>query len=485
MQDLKQALRTFRGNPAYTATALLALTLGIGANAAIFSVFNAVVLKPLPFPEPESLVQIVVTVNGAPVYGAGSPAGYMHWRAQTDVIEEVAAYRNIALNYTGGDTLERIAASQVTEAYFRTFRTPIERGRSFTADEDLPGAAKTVVVSHGFWTRRLGSDPQILGETLLLNGASHIIVGVVAPEFDTRDFGDADVWVPFQLDPDTTDHGEYFRVAARLRPGVSLEQAHARLDASTAAFRDRFPVTLREDLAFGAVPLQDALIGTTNDVLGTGTKRLLWTLLGAVGFVLLIACANVASLMLVRASGRRREIAIRSALGAGRGRILRQLVTEGLLLSAAGGALGLVFGFAGMRALLAINAAGLPRLGEAGASVGLDWRVAAFTCALAIITGALFSLVPALTASRTDLGAVIKQSSSRSGSGLHQSRTRSVLVVAEVGLAVALLIGAALLIRTSLALGRVDPGFNVDDVLVLRRRCRRRGFKARARSTAS
>jgi predicted permease len=452
MQDLMQAFRMFRHSPGFAATAVLVLTIGIGATTAIFSVVNAVILKPVPFPEPDRLVQLVVTNTERPPSSAGAPATFMHWRQQSDVIEDVAAYRSISVNYTGGDTPQRVVASQVTEAYFRAFGAPIERGRAFTADEDSPGAAQTVVIGHDFWTQRLGGDTAIVGRTLSLSGVPHTVVGIMSAQFDASEFGDADVWVPYQIDPSTTDQGQYFQVAARLKSGVSIEQAQAKLAASTAAYRERFPVAMGANVSFGVVPFQDAVVGNTIDALGTGTRALLWTLFGAVGFVLLIACANVAGLMLVRANGRSREIAIRSALGAGRSRIFRQLLAEGVLLAVVGGALGLLLGFAGMRALLTINAAGLPRLGEAGTLLGLDWRVVGFTVALSLATAVLFSLAPALAASRPDLTAVIKSSSSRHGTGFRLGGARSLLIVAQVGLAVVLLIGASLLIRTFAAL---------------------------------
>jgi putative ABC transport system permease protein len=461
LKDLKHALRMFRENPGFTATAVAALMLGIGANTAIFSVVNAVLLKPVPFPNPASLVELMNSQNGAPTGPAASPAKFMHWRAQTDVLEDVAAFRGNSLNYTGGDIPERVSANQVSEAYFRVFGAPVIRGRGFSEEEDLPNGPKVAVISYDFWQRRLDGDPDVIGKRLPLSGDTYTVVGVVGPEFDMRQFGDPDLWVPFQLDPGTTDQGHFFRAAGRLKPGVSLQQAQTRLEASAAQYRERFPNALGKDAGFSALSFQEALVGPL-------ARKGLWVMLGAVAFVLLIACANVANLLLVRATGRGREIAIRSAMGAGRGRIIRQLLTESVLLSLTGGVLGLVVGFLGMRALLAVNTAGLPRLGEGGTLMGLDWRVVGFTLALSFATGILFGLVPALVSSRTDLNSVIKDSASRSGSGFRQNKTRSILVTLEVGLAVVLLIGAALLIRTTIALGRVDPGFDPHNVVTMR-----------------
>jgi predicted permease len=461
LQDLRHALRMFRDSPGFTATAVAALTLGIGVNIAIFSVINAVLLKPVPFPEPDRLVMLMNSADGRPTGPAASPAKFMHWRAQSEVLENVAAYRNNSLNYTAGDVPERVTTATVSEAYFRTFGAPILRGRTFSVDEDLPGAAKTTVIGYNFWTQRLGSDPDIIGKTLSLSGDSYTVIGIVAREFDIREFGQPDLFVPFQLDPNTTDQGHYFQAAGRLKSGVSLEQAQARLEASATPYRERFPAAMRPNSGFSALTLQEAIAGPQ-------VRTALYVLFGAVGFVLLIACANVANLLLVRATGRRREIAIRSALGAGRWRIARQLLTESIVLSLVGGALGLILGFLGMRALLAVNTAGLPRLGEGGSLLGMDWRVVAFTLVLSLATGLLFGLVPALISSRSDLNAAIKDSGSRSGSGFRQNKTRAILVVTEVSLAIVLLIGAALMIRTSLALGRLDPGFATTNVITMR-----------------
>lgn len=461
LQELKHALRMFRENPGFTATAIAALTLGIGVNTAIFSVVNAVLLKPVPFAEPDRLVQPVNTQNGMPIGPAASPAKFMHWRAQTDVLEDVAAFRNLSFNYSAGDIPERVTAAQVTEAYFRTFRAPIMRGRSFSPEEDRLGAPRTTVISYDFWMQRLAGDPDVIGKSLTLSGDSAQVIGIVGQDFDVREFGQPELWVPFQFDPNTTDQGHYFQSAARLKSGVTLEQAQARLAASAAPYRERFPNALNEANGFSVVTMQQAIVGPD-------ARNTLLVLIGAVGFVLLIACANVANLLLVRATGRNREIAIRYALGAGRWRVVRQLLTESILLSIAGGVLGLFLGYLGIRAMMAVNTAGLPRLGEAGSLMGMDWRVVTFTLVLALVTGTLFGLVPALVGSRTNLNAVIKDSSSRSGSGFKQNKTRSLLVIVEVGLAVVLLIGAGLLIRTSLALGQVDTGFTAENVLTMR-----------------
>jgi predicted permease len=460
--DIKHAWRLFRENKLFTATAIAALTLGIGVNIAIFSVVNAVLLKPMPFPDPDTLVQIVNANNGVAGGPGSSPAKYMHWRAQTDVLEHVTAARNQDLNLEQGDLLESIRAAQTTWEYYNVLRPPLVMGRWFTAEEDLPNSGYTVVLSYNFWTQRLNSDPDVLGKSITLSGNPYTIVGVVGRDFDVRDFGQPpEIWVPFQLDPNTVDQGHFFTNLARLKPGVSIEQAQAQLMASAAAFRERFTVAaMPETGGFSAITLQESLVRQA--------RPTLLVALAAVACVLLIACANVANLLLIRATGRRKELAVRAALGAGRWRIMRQLLTESLMLSFVGGALGLVAGYIGMRWLMSVNTAGLPRLGQEGTLLGMDWRVVAFTVVLSIVTGIVFGLIPALVASRTDLNAVIKDSSSRSGSGFRQNKTRSVLVLVEVSLAVVLLVGAALLIRTSLQLASVDPGYTTENVLIMR-----------------
>ncbi len=459
-RDLKYSLRTFRQSPSFTIAAVAALALGIGANTAIFSVVNAVLLKPVPFPDPDRLVMFMNTSPQGSGPGA-SPAKFQHWRQQTDVVEDVAAFRGNVVNFTGGDLPQQLTAGQVSADYFRLFGAPIVRGRAFTPDEDLPNGNRVAVLSHGLWMRRFGGDPEMLGKTISLSGDPHVVVGIVGPTFDVGEFGSPpDLWIPFQLDPNTADQGHYFQVAGRLKEGVPLNQAKARVEASADEYRRKYANALQPNSGFSVELFQEAFV--------SNVRPTLLVLAGAVSLVLLIACANVANLLLVRATGRRREFAIRSAIGAGRGRIVRQLLTESVVLSTAGGALGLALGVAGIRALLSVNTAGLPRLGENGSLVGVDWRVLGFTLLVSVGTGVLFGLIPALQGSRADLSSTLKESGGRTGTGFRHNKARSLLVVSEVTLALILLIGSALLIRTSLALGAVNTGFDPNNVLTMR-----------------
>ena len=466
IQDGKQALRTFRDNPGFTVTAILALVLGIGVNTAIFSVVSAVLLKPLPFPEPDRLVRIMHDLRGAPTELWSSPADVQHWQRQADILEDVGVWKTVLFDYAAGDVPLSITTGMVTEGYFRALRTTFVAGRAFAPQEDLPGAAKTVVISHAFWTRRLNADPEILGKTIPLNGEPHTVLGITSADFDVHDLdvrgaGEPDVWVPLQLDPNTTDTVPRLDAFARLRDGVTHEVARQRLAASNSEYRERFPDDSLTDWGFTALPLQEAIV--------RGARPMLLLLTGAVALVLLISCANVASLLLVRAAGRYREVAIRAVLGAGRWRIVRQLLTESAVLSLIGGALGLVVGVLGMRWLLSIGLTDLPRLVEADGFFGLDWRVLIFAFLLSTVTGLLLGIVPALASSRADLTAVIKDSSGPgTAGGRRQSKALSLLVMIEVAVTVVLMTGAGLLIRTSLALGSVELGFSVDNVLTLR-----------------
>jgi len=460
LQDLKHSLRMFRQHRAFTGAAIAALALGIGANTAIFSVVSAVLLKPLPYPQPDR----VVTFMSTSPQGAGpaaSPAKFQHWREQSAVVQDVTAYRGNVMNFTGGAAPEQLRAGQVSADYFRLFGAPMVLGRTFSPEEDRPGGERVAVLSYGLWQRRFGGDANAIGKAISLSGDPYVIIGVVGPSFDISEFGPPpELWVPFQLDPNTADQGHFFQSAGRLKSGVSLEQAQAKLKLSANDFRQKFPDVLPADNGFNVERSQDVFVRQA--------RPTLYILSAAVALVLLIACANVANLLLVRATARRREIALRSAIGAGRGRIVRQLLTESVLLSIAGGVLGLALGSLGIRALLSINTAGLPRIGEKGAVVGLDWQVVLFTAAVAIGTGILFGLIPALQSSRTDLNASLKDSTGRSGSVFRHNKARSLLVVVEVAMALLLLVGSALLIRTLVALRNVEPGYDTHNVLTMR-----------------
>jgi putative ABC transport system permease protein len=458
--DLRHSLRLFWQARGFTAAAVAALALGIGSNTAIFSIVNTVLLRPPNFPEPDRLV-VLETKSPQGSFAGASPAKFAHWRAQGETLELVSASRQNTLNWTGTDTPEQLKAGQVTADYFRLYGAKILLGRPFTAAEDLPKGPHVVMISEALWTRRFAQDPQVLQRTMALGGEPHAIVGVVAGSFDMRDFGEQnDIWVPFQLDPNSSDQGHYFGAAGRLREGVTLEQAQAKLKISAEEYRRRFPDGLQADQVFWAQTVHEALVAEY--------RSSLWVLVGAVAMVLLIACANVANLLLARAIGRRREIAIRAALGAGRGRLVRQLLTESFLLAGAGALVGTGLGFAAIRGLLLVNTAGLPRVGENGGLVTLDWRVLLFTAGITVVTSILFGLFPALQVSRVELANTLKESGSRAGSGWRQNKARSALVMVEIALAVVLLTGAALLIRTSLALGRVNPGYATENVLTMR-----------------
>ena len=461
LQDVKHALRQAWQSPAFAVPAVAALALGIGANTAIFSVVNAVLLKPLPYPEPTRLMLMLNTSPQGSGPGA-SPTKFNNWRRQTNVLQDVSAYRFSAVNLTEGEP-EQVDTAHVSAGFFRLFGAPVAAGRTFAAAEDLPNGPHVAVLSQGFWKRRFGGDPAVVGRKLSLNGEPHEVIGVLGP-FDTEAIqaptGPPEIWLPFQIDPNSVMQGHFFMAAARLKPDVTIAAANAQLQQAADEFRQTFPTALGRQGGFAVGPMQEIIV--------RNVRSSLWVLVGAVGFVLLIACANVANLLLVRASVRTREIAIRAAIGAGRGRIIRQLLTESLVLAAMGGVLGLVVGLFAIRALLAVNPGSIPRIGAEGSAVGIDWRVVAFTALVTIVTGIAFGLFPALQASRVDLNTTIKEGGGRSASGFRQNKARALLVVSEMGLALVLLVGAALLIRTFAALRAVDPGFDAHQVLTLR-----------------
>ena len=453
--DIKHALHMFVKNPGFTLAVVAALALGIGTNTAIFSVVDTVLLKPLSYPEPDRIVQLLCTGPGGE--GPCGSATKLHvWQNQTSVFQDVAGYDfGGGMNLTGAIP-EQVHGVHVTEQYFRVFGTPFALGRGFSKDEDRPHGGSVVVISYGLWKRKFGGDPQIVGKSISIANLPYTIVGVTGADFDTDP--PADLWVPYQFDPNTKDQAHYFVAAGRMKTGITLAQVQAQLKLAALEFDRKYP-EVNQRGGFDAQLLKDSVV--------SNVRSLLLVLIGAVSFVLLIACANVANLLMVRAACRSREFAIRAALGAGRARIIRQLLTESVLLALIGGGLGLELGMTCVRALLAVSTGEIPRIGEDGARVGLDWRVALFTLGISVLTGILFGLTPAIGSSRPDLHSGMKESSRGSGSSLRHNKMRSLLVVSEVSLALVLLVGASLLIRTFAALRAVDPGFDAHNVLTM------------------
>jgi predicted permease len=451
-----------RRSPGFTLAVVAALALGIGANTAIFSVINTVLLKPLPYPNPDSLMMFVNTSPQGSGPGA-SPTKFNVWRRQTSAFQDVSAFQFNVVNLTGTADPEQIAAGHVSSDFFRLFGAPVVAGRTFSPDEDRPSGGHVVVLSEGFWKRRFGGDPAIVGRTLSLDGDPYVVLGILG-RFDTEAIqsptGPPDVWMPFQIDPDSAMQGHFFMAAGRVKPGITIERANAQLQLAANEFREKFPNALPPQAGFGAQALGDVVVGNV--------RSSLLVLMGAVSFVLLIACANVANLLMVRATARKREIAIRASIGAGRGRIVRQLLTESVLLALVGGALGLLLGEVGIRALLNVNPGNIPRIGPDGTHVSIDWRVLGFTTIVSLLTGLVFGLFPALRASRPDLSTTLKESSGQSGGGFRHNKARALLVVSEMGLALVLLVGSALFIRTFVALRAVNPGFDAQRVLTMR-----------------
>ena len=459
LRDIRDAFRTLTKTPGFTAVAVLTLALGIGANTAIFSVVNAVLLQPLSYPNPDRLVELVWTSADGNNDATSIPK-FNAWRQQTQVFDSVAAYdfSGPGINLTGGDRPEQVKGIHVSADYFRVFGAPIAVGRTFTAEEDRPGGPAVAVISNGLWRSRFGGDPAIIDRTVDLGGEAYVVIGVLGQSFSSDP--KSDVWLPLRPDPNSVDQGHYLRATARLKPDITIPQAKAAMKLAAEQFKEKFPKALNGPKdSFSVVPLRDSVIG---DV-----RFGLFLLFGAVALVLLIACVNVANLLLARATIRQREMAIRSAMGASRSRLAWQLLTESVLLSLCGSVLGIVLGHLGVRALLALNPGDIPRIGQNGEGVSLDWRVLLFTFLVAVLTGILFGLVPALTASRSDIITTLRESGSRVGGGMRHNKTRSILVVTEMALALILLVGAVLLIRTFGALRGVNPGFDAHNILTM------------------
>ena len=454
LQDLRYGIRMLLKNPGFAIVAVIALALGIGANAAIFSVVNAVLLRSLPYNDPDRL--IVLRENKPPQFPefSVSPGNFLDWEKQNTVFEKLAAIRGFSYNLIdSGSEPERLRGARVSAGLFEMLGVKPATGRTFVAEEDQPGHDAVVILSNKLWQRRFGADPNIIGKAITLNGSSYAVIGIMPPTFQFPD-RETELFTPAAFDADQAkQHGShYISVVGRLKPGVTLEQAHTEMNTIAARLAQAYPdsntgwgVTLFPMQEYEAREIKPALL----------------LLLGAVALVLLIACANVANLLLARATARQREIAIRTALGASRWRVIRQLLTESILLSLVGGGMGLLMAVWGIDFLLALAPEDLPR-GQGGT---LDARVLGFTILITLLTGVVFGLAPALQASKPNLNETLKEGGRGLAGGHH--RVRSSLVITEVALALVLLVGAGLLIRSFMRLQQVDPGFNPENALAV------------------
>ena len=450
IQDIRYAVRTLRKNPGFALVAVLALTLGIGANTAIFTVLNAVLLKPLPYPDSRRL--IFLSERAPQLEGMSiSYPNFLDWRQQNNVFEHIGVYRREAFTLSMHDQPEQIVGAMVSADLFSALKVKAALGQLFSAEEDRPGGEPVVLLSYGLWLRGFGADPGIVGLKLNLSGKPYTVIGVMDADyaFPSR----AEFWIPVGLrysDPGWQSRGNHPGLygIARMRSGITIEQARAEMDTIATRLEQQYP-----DSNSGA----RVSVNTMLDTFVRDIRPVLLVLVGDVAFVLLIACANVANLLLSRAAVRRKEVAIRGALGASRLRLVRQLLTESVLLAFAGSVLGLALALVGVKAIVAVSPNDIPRSRE----IGLDWRVLGFTLGIALLTGIVFGIVPALQASRSAMSETLKDGGRGSTGGLRQ-RLRRVLVVAEVALSLILLIGAGLMIRSFY---RVDPGFDVSNLL--------------------
>jgi putative ABC transport system permease protein len=470
--DLRFGARMLIRNPGFTLIAVFAIALGIGANTAIFSVVNAVLLRPLPYPEPDKLVVISLLnpANEEPLSSYGN-ADFQALHKENQSLEHVASFttpRN-GFNLTGGDNPELVSGSYVSADFFEVLKINPILGRTFLPHEDKPGSTRVAVISHRFWQNRLSGDANALNQSLMLNGESHYVIGVMPPDFRFTLSRNADIYVPAQSPPAQARPPYYMQVIGRIKSGVSEQQADADVSAIAASVQQQYPGTPYESAA--TKQLQKNIVGESG--------LALYVLLGAVFFVLLIASVNVANLLLARATGREKEMAVRAALGASGWRLARQTLTESVLLAGLGGALGLLLAVWGVDLLMALEQ-NLPRLDE----VNLDLRVLTFTLLISLLSGLIFGIAPAIQSAKSNLNTSLKEGGRSEIEGFGKKRLRSLLVISEVALALTLLVGAGLMIRSFLELQRVNAGFDARNVLTMQINLPVNPYRTEARSAA-
>jgi putative ABC transport system permease protein len=459
LQDIRYAFRMLAKKPGFTIAAVLAVAIGIGANTAIFSVVNAVLLRSLPYKDPDRLT-IVQSHKRDSLRGSGSAAflDVVDWEKQSQSFEQMAVFRSMGYTLTGGGEPERITGGRVSADFFPLLGVEAIEGRTFRPEEDQRGAERVIVLGHGLWQRRFGGDLSIIGQSLTLNAEGHTVIGVLPPDFKFPiDVADAELWTAVAHDGEILEErgGHYLKVIGRLKPGVSINEAQLEMNEIASRLEQQYP-----DENTGRIvnlnPMYEHLVG---DI-----RRSLYVLFGAVGLVLLIACSNVANLMLARAATRAKEIAIRTALGASRRRIVRQLLTESLILAIIGGGAGLLLALWGIELLIKLGPRDIPRLND----IAIDGTVLWFTAAASIITGIIFGLAPALKSSKPDLNESLKEGGRGTSESFNRHRLRNLLVVAQMAFTLVLLVGAGLLVKSFLRLQQVNPGFAPANVLTMR-----------------
>ena len=457
-QDIRYALRVLRKSPGFAVVAVLTLALGIGANTAIFTIVYGVLLRPLPFPQPDRIVQLAESYQAEMDAKGLTAAELNRLRRYSEPFEYMAGYTGVGYNLAAGNVAEHLRGMPVNAEYFRVLGIHPALGRDFLDEEDRGNGQRVAIVGHAVWMRRLGADPAKIGQPILLNGEPFTLIGVMPRDFHpiadggATDPGAPDVWTPLALVAKTAGSGENISVLARLKAGVTRAQLQAQADVVTEDFRREFPEDVGKELQLSYLPYQR--------MIGLDERPYLYVLLGAIGFVLLIACANVANLLLARGGLRGREISVRMAMGASRGRIFQQLLTESVLIALAGGGLGLFLAYLGLGSLLAIAPIDLPRT----ESIHLDGAAFAFTFLVSLLTGAVFGLVPALKTASVSVSESLKEGG-RTGTSAGRARLRQALVVAEFSLSLVLLTGAGLMIATFSRLLHTDPGFNPRPIL--------------------